>query len=221
MITKLVRPILIKSKENTEIILGVNITRNIPGDLRGQNYELILISLENEKIEVGDEVCDGKYIEKAITDYYIISKKVIAHQSQISPELIQHLIAEYNSGDMKDFEIEMEPLTHNGKSNGFNICTCGFKKDKEGYLTCTKEHLQPKLTNGFVTPVVMQYSESRVYTEEDVKKIFAHAIEIAPSSESHTRMISDNEYKLFMLNELWENTKDWFEKFEKTKQSHN
>ena len=38
----------------------------------------------------------------------VFCKKVIATQSQIPPEYIQQFIEEYNKGEVKDIEIEME-----------------------------------------------------------------------------------------------------------------
>ena len=41
------------------------------------------------------------------------------------------------------------------------------------------------------------------FSEEDVKNIFAKTLENAPSTESHTRMISDVEYRHFVMDELY------------------
>ena len=112
MKTKKCRPVLVESKENTGITLGINITKNIPGAMRGQNYELILISLEDEKIEVSDLVYDTlkNRLFNAMSNYdgmkYI--HKVIATQNQISPEYIAKFIEQYNNGKVDDVEIEMQ-----------------------------------------------------------------------------------------------------------------
>jgi putative heme iron utilization protein len=42
------------------------------------------------------------------------------------------------------------------------------------------------------------------FSEEDVKNIFARTLENAPSTESHTRMISDVEYRHFVMDELYD-----------------
>lgn len=42
------------------------------------------------------------------------------------------------------------------------------------------------------------------FSEEDVKNIFAKTLENAPSTESHTRMISDEQYRYFIMNELYD-----------------
>lgn len=150
MKTKLVRPVLVESKEKTNIMLGDNITRNIPGAMRGTYYQLILISLENEKIEVGDKYYDkhNQLILSATTqsDHNIYNyKKVIATQSQLSPEYIQQFIEEYNKGDVKDVEIE----------------TIGkIGESKIDYVPITD--------NGYVTIVT---KEAPTYTEEEMYSI--------------------------------------------------
>jgi hypothetical protein len=181
MKTKKVRPVLVASKATNakdlpiyaigkciKSLSDVNI-----GDIRliqrmffpfeyFQPQQLILISLEDDKVEIGDEFIvklfkitgesDGLYLERCtkikdvwVNDYDITTtrhiancKKVIATQDQLSPELIKQLVAEYNNGDMKDFEIEMEEdYTSEIQKQG-----CDYKPD-----------LYPKLTNGFVTVV--------------------------------------------------------------------
>ena len=46
-------------------------------------------------------------------------------------------------------------------------------------------------------------NKDRVYTEEDMRKMFALTLENAPSTESHTRMISDREYRHFVMDTLY------------------
>ena len=41
------------------------------------------------------------------------------------------------------------------------------------------------------------------FSEEDMKNIFAKTLENAPSTESHTRMISDVQYRHFVMDELY------------------
>ena len=116
MKTKKCRPVLVESKENTGITLGINITKNIPGAMRGQNYQLILISLEDEKIEVGDMLLDSNlkdsfelfspYENNDIPVYEFY--KVIATQDQLSPEYIAKFISQYNNGNVEDVEIKMD-----------------------------------------------------------------------------------------------------------------
>lgn len=42
-----------------------------------------------------------------------------------------------------------------------------------------------------------------LFTLDDVKKLFAKSIEVAPQAETHTRMISDVEYRHYVLDTLW------------------
>lgn len=136
-----------------------------------QAYELILISLDpDEKIEVGD-VCyyenglgGGKFlviytkygtyhelnvdpieqygmIEGGITPLKCEIFKVIATQSQLSPEYIQQFIEEYNKGEVKDVEIVIEEkriLLDTGIDNGY----------EDGIHDTI---YKPKLTNCFIT----------------------------------------------------------------------
>lgn len=46
-------------------------------------------------------------------------------------------------------------------------------------------------------------SQQILFTLDDVKKLFAKSIEVAPQSETHTRMISDFEYRHYVLDTLW------------------
>lgn len=140
-----VRPVLVENKEITEI--WSNKGRRLHYNQANFNdpdntiyYQLILISLEGEKIEVGDLMYDfndgiTKNIGQGVGDF-----KIIATQDQLSPELINQLIIEYNNGGMKDFKIEIEKLYSCEAADEFDaVGFCGFR---------------PKLTNGFVTVVV-------------------------------------------------------------------
>lgn len=173
MKTKLVRPVLVESKEFTNIVklladtISYTTTQNIPG---GKYYQLILISLDlDEKIEVGDKYFDSnlKLIKTALKvslkeevdfqdrvyyDRWLCTKltdcrNIIATQSQLSPDLINQLVAEYNNEGMRDFEIEMVEcgaIYPELKDNTYSeyTATCLFKI---------------KLTNSFVT-VVERYA---------------------------------------------------------------
>jgi hypothetical protein len=44
---------------------------------------------------------------------------------------------------------------------------------------------------------------SKLFSEDDVKFFFAKAIEFAPSEETHTRMISDIEYRNYVMDTLY------------------
>ena len=164
MKTKKCKPVLIESKENTGITLGINITKNIPGAMRGQNYQLILISLEDEKIEVGDKwiyICPINGVDYGDKGDAIVTnnlksnwfdklhdktnyKKVIATQDQLSPEYIAKFIKQYNNGKVDDIEIEMEEFCDEqtiASASGFSL-----------KVPINIEY-KPKLTNGFVTIV--------------------------------------------------------------------
>lgn len=202
MKTKKVRPILVGSKEDikegTLIIDSLGKLRICTNnDYHAYNYnkegfgitswkaqQLIIISLDSdENIEKGAICLDNKSNvlltiktiegDRIITNEYpnvglsvkIISK-VIAQQSQLSPELINKLIEEYNNGDMKDFEIEMEEET--------TEWVCQFNRNVE--------ILEPKLTNGFITPIEENNADKEIiedvfskkeilYTEEEVDNI--------------------------------------------------
>ena len=155
MRTKKCRPVLVESKENTGITLGINITKNIPGAMRGQNYQLILISLEDEKIEVGDLVYDTlkNQLFNVMSNYdgmeYI--HKVIATQDKISPEHITKFVDQYNNGEVNDVEIEVYTMN-------------------EGYTDVNDYPYQEinilKLSNGFIT--IIEKKEPTLYTEEEV-----------------------------------------------------
>ena len=186
MKTKKCRPVLVESKENTGITLGINITKNIPGAMRGQNYELILISLEDEEYNEGDYVlCKNQILEvdsnKAYSGANFITlsycrqnkfPKVIATQSQISPEYIAKFIEQYNNGKVDDVEIEMQEWNKAKMPKDFLKYIepgCGLP-----IIAGSEEvYYKPKLTNKFVTIVtIVEKKEPILYTEEEVKDLF-------------------------------------------------
>ena len=50
---------------------------------------------------------------------------------------------------------------------------------------------------------IVEISKDKLFTLEDMKKLFGRTIENAPSGESHTRMISDKEYRHFVMDQLF------------------
>ncbi len=48
-----------------------------------------------------------------------------------------------------------------------------------------------------------ELNKDKVFTLEDIKKVFAKTIENSPSMESHTRMISNIEYRHFIMNKIY------------------
>ena len=184
MTTKRVRPVLVESKEYSIIHkFGDYLDTHAElqkwhGDARPIYQELILISLEDEEIEVGDEfycsdrtnyahlfTCSGHTDnthlqvksdnEYGYGDWSICySKKVIARQSQISPEYISKFIEQYNNSSVEDLDIEMKTKTYQPCDNNYEKCGEPFNID------------EPKLHNGFVTIVE---KKPIGYTEEEVK----------------------------------------------------
>lgn len=187
MKTKKVRPVLVEIKDASNIFENNDKTLSFyehkqHASSGGKKFELILISLEDEEIEVGNKVFTGKHIETVIditnkhgnivceTATYLPEdvEKVIARQSQISPEYISKFIEQYNKGCIEDLEIEMEKCwinSDNVKGNSFTE-VAKFEpsiNDFDAVLI-----IQPKLTNSFVTIVE---KEPIIFTEEEVIKL--------------------------------------------------
>lgn len=190
MKTHKVRAILVKSSsgtiyscDNSSPIMKLTEHTYSEAQLELQCYKLVLVSLQNEKIEVGDkyvvelfyvngksrgfvlEHCisvNGVWINKEdITSIRHIDncKKVIATQDQLSEEQIIKLIHEHNSGGMEDFEIEMERKEPNPQ-------TISKEYDEDDVV------YEPKLTNGFVTFIK---KNDCVYSEQEVKDLVFRA----------------------------------------------
>ena len=171
MKTKSVRPVLVESKERTNIFNHDNklIFDNLLGEKwsLGKYQELILISLENEKIEEGELVYHFASKECCIypNGGFPSNKhcaKVITHRSQILPEYISKFIEQYNNGCVEDVEIEMDYFPTMGKIIGDEV----FPGPNIYY---------PKLTNNFVTIIE---KESFTYTEKEVLKYCLEALEM-------------------------------------------
>ena len=195
MKTKKVRPVLVEIKFNSieemqgDIILRndkiytceqLNILQLHKKESNDKVFELILLSLESEKIEIGDKYLDDcGLIRESVTsdeDYWESRpdyKKVIARQSQIPSEYIFKFVEQYNNGCVEDLEIEMEKCwinSDNVKSNSFTE-VAKFEpsiNDFDAVLI-----IQPKLTNGFVTIVEKEVIS---YTEEEVRKLISEAL---------------------------------------------
>lgn len=172
MKTKLCRPVLVESKEEPNIgdlckspryqnkVLIFGTFENSYQD-ECKKYQLILISLEDEKIEDSNE----KYFEsyngmiKVITDKNVKSignyYNIVARQSQIPPEYISKFIEQYNSGCVKDVEIEMV-------DNGYEVDMEGIGGCEIGWMP----KFEPKLINGFITIIER---EPILYTEEELR----------------------------------------------------
>ena len=188
MKTKHVRSILIESKEYSVIhkfgdCLDTHAElQKWHGDARPIYQELILISLEDEKIEEGDEFVHYWFNENSTNkDRIVVSTadkntndkkhrksfigKVIARQSQIPPEYITKFIEQYNKGCIEDLEIEMEYFEND------TLECIGM----DGEPNCVLFNgFTPKLTNGFITIVE---KEPISYTEEEVLNLL-HKLEL-------------------------------------------
>jgi hypothetical protein len=134
-------------------------------------FELILISLEDEKIEIGDLYIMDEFLMNPVKDkneadrcnnYPSIApfcKKVIARQSQISPEYISKFVEQYNNGCVKDFEIEMM------------------------YKDCPNSSIEN--WNYFPEPL-----EPITYTEEEVNKLLHKFLDIQEGLNTYQRHAS-------------------------------
>lgn len=161
MKTLRVRPVLVESKIPTDLLIcGVDgylhkteFYGSAMESMFGKDkyQELILISLEDENSETFRDMYETICLPLAIKDV----KKVIARQSQISPEYISKFIEQYNNGCVEDLEIEMEYIS-------------GWSKllvEKQG--DPIKYHIQPKLTKGFVTIVEKELIHLPIEVKKD------------------------------------------------------
>ena len=221
MKTKRVRPILVESKVSTlHISHGKLLTRSIKPTSKSDLYksipqELILISLEDEEIKVGEIGLDLRdntlfEVKRILTNHYesgILSfqksycKKVIAHQSQISPEYISKFVEQYNNGSVEDLEIEMEHYWINSDSIKGNFFTevAKFEPSINQYDAILNN--RPKLINGFVTIVE---KEPIRYIEKEVRELLKKVL-IDEPDESDQMSAED----------FWEWFDIWFEQNKK------
>lgn len=180
MITKLVRPVLLSSSDiDAKLTLyhdgnfnHCELSTNLDKLQYHTNQRLILISLdpdENIGDIYGDRFKDGETVYYSVvgeecifikTKYNICRgnfhsencHKIIAIQDQLSPDLINQLVAEYNNGGMKDFEIVIQ-------EDKSNLCDCYYTKFCKstqlapGVKCRDIKHYILKLTNGFVVVV--------------------------------------------------------------------
>lgn len=198
MKTLSVKPVLIASKEQTNLWsykgrrLYYN-QANFNDEDETAYYRLVLISLDpNEKIEVGDKYYDEHYglILTATTQsdhntYHY--KKVIATQDQLSPDLIQKLVAEYNNGGMQDFEIAMD-CEFTSTNKGLD----GFPEDNVDWWV-----YKPLLTNGFVTVVEKESDNFVSFLKERIDKASSLETKTAYTIvlEQYKKRISPTEYR--------------------------
>lgn len=244
MKTKKVRPVLVEIKDASNIFENNDKTLSFyehkqHASSGGKKFELILISLEDEKIEEGEYLNLAHRVIVQPTDLEWANsnsnnlKKVIARQSQISPEYISKFIEQYNRGSVEDLEIEMEKCwinSDNVKGNSFTE-VAKFEpsiNDFDAVLI-----IQPKLTNGFVTIVEKDScnkckntckktstitnefgsctefnKESITYTEEECLKYCLKALEIGFDLNNTTLpRLYEKSVKQYFI--------DWFEQNKK------
>ena len=230
MKTKRVRPVLV---ESNDIHSQLEIDSISIGKLsyEAKQYhcknpqELILISLEDEKIEEGDtyfNVVSNEIVEVDFTIDYEQNhcKKVIARQSQIPLEYISKFIEQYNQNCVEDLDIEMEKCwinSDNVKGNSFTE-VAKFEpsiNDFDAVLI-----IQPKLTNGFVTIVERETCDKCKNTCKKISTItgeFGSCTEFEKESISYTeeevrKLISEALYHFCPMNNHREEDEiDWFE----------
>ena len=137
MDTKRVQPVLIESLDKTNLLINT-INGRLLFDCQdiikehAKYYSIVLISLEDDNIEKDDMYVafgnTGTYLLQCADVYngFLVAtdkdkypfdtyncKKVVATYSQIPYSYITKLIKDYNSGNMKDFEIEwLEDFGH-------------------------------------------------------------------------------------------------------------
>lgn len=188
MKTKKCRPVLVKSKEPTNLILSGfgTLFLSPPMQLKTSDtyQQLILISLEDEKIKAGElcyNVSNNCIVRFSNWPYpdYSNHKKIVATQSQLPIDYINQFIEEYNTGNVKDLEIEMEIDELSTKIR--NSSEHKFENYK-----FVNSIFKPKLINGFVTIVereididvdmpgeFVKYKEPILYTEEEVLNLLS------------------------------------------------
>lgn len=177
MKTKKCKPVLVETKDDTSSLWSYKRRKLYYNQANFNNpdaiiyYQLVLVSLEYDEVEIGDMGLmqgngikvvgvvsfDSKHHTWNLTtkkgscypfstkDYF---GKVIATQDQISSEYIEKFVEQYNTNKVEDIEVEMELVGHSVTLGIYNY--------------------EPKLTNGFVTIIE---KEPILYTEEEVWKL--------------------------------------------------
>ena len=213
-----IRPLLVESKEipnvgdlcfspryEGKLLVFGNFENSYQNECKKQ--ELILISLEDEKIEGNNYVYNNKrkiielfkYIQGTCEE--IFCRKVITRQSQIPAEYISKFIEQYNNGSVEDLEIEMEHYWINSDSIKGNFFTevAKFEPSINQYDAILNN--RPKLTNGFVTIVE---KEPIRYIEKEVRELLKKVL-IDEPDESDQMSAED----------FWEWFDIWFEQNKK------
>ena len=206
MKTKKVRPVLVEIKFNSiEEMQGNIIRRNDKiytceqlnilqlhkKESNDKVFELILLSLEDEEIKIGEIGLDLRdntlfEVKRILTNHYesgILSfqksycKKVIARQSQIPQEYISKFIEQYNNDCVEDLEIEME--------------------DKIAIDGHTIIGIEPKITNGFVTIVEKKQIYFPIKVTKDTITLYG------AGKFQEEKLILDKAKAFLLFIELW------------------
>ena len=199
MKTKKCRPVLIEIDKSFLYIhesrlYNNRITMHIP-DGKQIPQQLVLISLEYEKIEVNDicyyenNLSGGKFLVKYIGNniYHKLGInpieeygsneggiiplksevfKVIAIQDQLSLEYISKFVEQYNRGCVEDVEIEVISINEQRHINNPEYISNIL--DYQSRLNLTS-----KITDSFIT--IIEKKEPVLYTEEEVKEFVFRA----------------------------------------------
>lgn len=201
MKTKLCRPILVevKEKDNKTYPAKIAMENNILFDCysckysyhTAKFYDLILVSLD-DKIEVNETyystIHEAIFTSLHKNQYFENEFKVIATQDQLSPDYIKKFIEEYNKGEVKDVEIEMEWILEFDEDESMTHC-------REISIPVN----QPKFTNGFIT--IVKREDQLMYTEDEVREILEYEIRNFLS-----------EYEKYLMDK-WEMPSDFYEKY--------
>lgn len=199
------RPMLIKGNTDNKLKIfkefdGAISYSGFPSNSSSKEIQLILISLEDEKIEEEMQYLDILNKEIIVMDkstanmlnarmLYNPHYKVIATQSQLSPQYISKFVEEYNGGCVKDLEIEMD--VRSNAALGYkeyvylkhivnkkyipvkidaNIYQETYSLGKEEEFEDWEIEIYSKLTpEGYITIVE---KEPIMYSEEEVSKLF-------------------------------------------------
>lgn len=216
MKTKLVRPVLFELNKNiqsgnnrlfidkfSKLFINNSFSFNNIVELQLTRQQLILISLEDDKIENGDICYDElNHVVNVYKPYpgrqnYNV-KKVIATQDQLSPEYISKFIKEYNDGCVKDVEIEMEELYFHG--SGYYKAEELSQTEKERYIFMRE--YKPKLTNGFIT--IVEKKEAILYTGEEIISLINNYAQTLDNTNEEEWYATDREIFSDFLQDLIE-----------------
>lgn len=85
---------------------------------------------------------------------------------------------------------------------GYDLDELAMEKCNNPDLSWENDYARENFKAGFQK--ALELMGDKKFSDEDVKNIFAKTLENAPSTESHTRMISDVQYRHFVMDELYD-----------------